>query len=121
MSIKKVQGTRGNAIMAIKAYMGILFLQLLAGASFVISVWQGDRALDKSGIGDPEKFAFWNQIAGVSFYLFVAAWLSSVAILLYFYVLAQKKLEAKPSWQPSNRGLWVPPLLLFLGWVIGVL
>jgi hypothetical protein len=107
--------------MARKAYMSILFLQLLAGASFVISGWQEDRALDKSGIGDLEKFTFWNQIAGVSFYLFVAAWLSGLAILACFYVLARKKPEAKPSWQPSNRGLWVPLLLLSLGWLIGIL
>ncbi|MCX5877343.1 MAG: hypothetical protein NT087_13830 [Deltaproteobacteria bacterium] len=104
-----------------KVYMSILFLQLLAGASFVISGWQGDRALDKSGIGDPEKFTFWNQIAGGSFYLFVVAWLSGIAMLLYFHVLARKKTDAKPSWQPSNRGLWVPPLLLSLGWLIGIL
>jgi hypothetical protein len=107
--------------MARKAYMSILFLQLLTGASFVISVWQGDRALDRSGIGDPEKFTFWSQIAGVSFSLFVGAWLSGIVILSCFYVLARKKPEAKPSWQPSNRGLWVPPLLLSLGWVIGIL
>ncbi|WP_306535295.1 hypothetical protein, partial [Geobacter sp.] len=98
-----------------------LVIQALAGITFVVAAWKSDRALDKSGIGDPERFTFWNEIAGISFNVFLIAWLISVSILLFNHFRSRKSHETQQLWQPSNRGLWLPPLLLFIGWLVCIL
>jgi hypothetical protein len=53
-------------------------------AAFLVSVWQSDRALDKSGFGDIEKFAFWDKYAGLSIKLFFLLWTISIIFSLLF-------------------------------------
>jgi hypothetical protein len=76
LSVKKLQhdniivGPKNSTMK--KGFFGIILsLELVAIVIFTIAGWQADRALDKSGIGDPEKFTYWNNIAGISFYIFV--------------------------------------------------
>ncbi|QSV46272.1 hypothetical protein [Geobacter benzoatilyticus] len=107
--------------MARKNYTTILVVQALAGITFVVAAWKSDRALDKSGIGDPERFTFWNEIAGISFNVFIIAWLIGVSILLFNHFNSRKSHEPKQLWQQSNRGVWLPPLLLFIGWLVCIL
>ena len=105
-----------------KGFFGIILsLELAAIVIFTIAGWQADRALDKSGIGDPEKFSYWNNIAGISFYAFVGAWMAGVIILILIRRILRQNGRAIPPWAKSNVGAWLPPMLLSLSWFISVL
>ena len=100
-------------------------LQFIAGIIYVIGGWKADRALDKSGIGDPEIFNYWNHIAGLAFWIFVMSWVLGSAVILW--QLRQEKGENiiklfhLKLLNPSALGIWLPPALLFVGWVITIL
>lgn len=105
-----------------KGFFGIILsLELVAILIFTIAGWQADRALDKSGIGDPEIFSYWNNIAGISFYTFVGAWVAGVIILILIRRFLRQNGRDFPPWAKSNVGAWLPPMLLSLGWFISVL
>ncbi|HAW52406.1 MAG TPA: hypothetical protein DCX54_08795 [Flavobacteriales bacterium] len=96
-------------------------IELLFALSFFVSCWLSDRALDKSGIGDPERFTFWNNIAGILFYIFILTWIISIVILLIVRHKLRTKTNTENPWQPTTNHIWLPPLLLFVGWIVCVL
>jgi hypothetical protein len=86
-------------------------------AVFLISVWQSDRALDKSGIGDPEKFTFWNRYAGLGVKYFVLLWVVAVVLSLFFR--RRKDFQSvKSYWRSLIPDVLLPPLILILGWLV---
>jgi len=104
--------------------ISISLLQALSGLGFFVSVWYSDRALDKSGIGDPERFTFWNQYAGWAFKIFLALWIAGVV-----HAIWRRKIEAthnaavastfqKSTWRGPALHLLLPPVLLFVGWLL---
>jgi hypothetical protein len=100
-------------------------LQFITGIAFVVAGWKSDRALDKSGVGDPEIFDYWSRIAGVSFWLFMMLWITgSIIILLILRKERQEsiiKLLSMNLINKSSIGIWLPPILLFFGWVLTIL
>jgi len=86
-------------------------------AVFLVSGWQSDRALDKSGIGDPEKFTYWDRYAGISIKFFVLLW---VVAITYALVLRRRKhyLSGKAYWRALLPDVLLPPFILVLGWLI---
>ena len=103
------------------SFNALLVFQAISIVVFTLALWQADRALDKSGIGDPEKFNYWNQICGISFYAFLCAWVFGVSILAFIRLrLRQRKMEV-PTWAQSNVGIWLPLALLSFGWTISIL
>ena len=86
-------------------------------AVFLVSGWQSDRALDKSGIGDPEKFTYWDRYAGLSIKYFALLWVSAVILALVF---KRRKhfATAEAYWKALLPDVLLPPFILILGWVI---
>jgi hypothetical protein len=86
-------------------------------AVFLVSCWQSDRALDKSGIGDPERFTYWNRYAGFSIKNFVLLWLIAVVLSLVFR--RRKHCDSsKTYWKSLVPDVLLPPLVLVLGWLV---
>jgi hypothetical protein len=100
-------------------------LQFIIGIAYVVAGWKADRALDKSGVGDPEIFDYWSHIAGISFWLFVLLWVAgSIIILLNLRHERQENIMKLLSMNLLNKysiGIWLPPVLLFVGWVLTIL
>jgi hypothetical protein len=84
---------------------------------FLVSCWQSDRALDKSGIGDPEKFTYWNRYAGLSIKYFVLLWVAAVILSLVFRRRKHYP-TAKAYWRALLPDVLLPPFVLVLGWII---
>lgn len=89
-------------------------------AVFLVSVWQSDRALDKAGFGDPEKFFFWDRYAALGSKYFFLLWLLAVILSLFF---GRRKhfISAKAYWISLIPDVLLPPLVLFLGWLALIL
>ncbi|UAC05013.1 hypothetical protein KVP06_04835 [Geobacter sulfurreducens] len=86
-------------------------------AVFLVSGWQSDRALDKSGIGDPEKFTYWNGYAGLSVKCFAVLW--TVAVVLSLLFRRSKDFDSKKAyWRSLVPDVLLPPLVLVLGWLV---
>lgn len=86
-------------------------------AVFLVSGWQSDRALDKSGIGDPEKFTYWDRYAGLSIKYFALLWVAAVILALVFRRRKDFP-SAKAYWKALIPDVLLPPFVLVLGWVI---
>lgn len=86
-------------------------------AVFLVSCWQSDRALDKSGIGDPEKFTYWDRYAGLSIKYFVLLWIVAVILALLFRRWKHFH-SAKTYWKALLPDVLLPPFVLVLGWII---
>lgn len=84
---------------------------------FLVSCWQSDRALDKSGIGDPEKFTYWDRYAGLSIKYFVLLWVAAVILAIVFRRWKHYP-TAKAYWRALLPDVLLPPFILVLGWVI---
>jgi hypothetical protein len=84
---------------------------------FLVSCWQSDRALDKSGIGDPEKFTYWDRYAGLSIECFALVWIVAVVLALVFRRRKHYS-STKAYWRTLLPDVLLPPFVLVLGWVI---
>lgn|SRR6266581_727935 len=86
-------------------------------AVFIVSGWQSDRALDKSGIGDPEKFTYWDRYAGLGIKCFVITWVAAVILALLFR--RRKDFPStKAYWRSLIPDVLLPPFTLVFGWLI---
>lgn len=86
-------------------------------AVFLVSGWQSDRALDKSGIGDPEKFIFWDRYAGFGIKYFLLLWV--IAIILSLLFRRRKHFtSANAYWRSLIPDVILPPMVLILGWLV---
>ena len=104
-----------------KIQIGLVTLQILAALIFFVANWQADRALDKSGIGDPERFFYWNTIATYGARTFLLAWLVSVTV---------EQLDSMRYTSKTAKGIMrarvpiyiiVPPSVLVVLWIISIL
>ncbi len=86
-------------------------------AVFLVSGWLSDRAMDKTGIGDLEKFTYWNRFAGLSIMSFALLWVTAVILALAFRHRKHYS-SAQAYWQALLPDVLLPPLLLILGWVV---
>lgn len=77
-------------------------------AAFNWCVWQADKAMDKTGIGNLELSQHYNLYAGYSISIFVALWLASIIVALF-----AKRFKEKLS----QVAIGLPPLLLALSWL----
>ena len=84
---------------------------------FLVSCWQSDRTLDKSGIGDPEKFTYWDRYAGLSIKYFVLLWVAAVILSLMFRRRKHYP-TAKAYWRALLPDVLLPPFVLVLGWIV---
>lgn len=72
--------------------------------------------MDKSGLGDLDRFAFWNSIVGLSVMLFFLAWVAAVLLA----VLTRQRAEfpsAAKYWKQLIPDVLLPPVLLATGWL----
>lgn len=84
---------------------------------FLLSCWNSDRALDKSGIGDPEKFTYWDRYAGLGIRSFVLLWI--VAVVLWLFIKRRKDFEStRAYWRSLIPDVLLPPLVLVFGWLV---
>ena len=56
------------------AFRLIVAGEALSLAGFLLAGWRADRAMDKSGLGDYSKFAYWSDWGGIAFWSAVAFW-----------------------------------------------
>jgi len=84
---------------------------------FLVSCWQSDRALDKSGIGDPEKFTYWDKYAGLSIKYIVLLWVT--AVTLAHLIRRRKHFPFTKAYRKALLpDVFLPPFVLVIGWVI---
>ena len=92
-----------------KAMMTItLLVEIVLIAAFNWCVWQADKAMDKTGIGNLELSQHYNTYAGYSISIFVALWVASIIV-----ALLAKRFKDKFS----QVAISLPPLLLALSWL----
>ncbi len=101
--------------------IGLIVVQTLAALIFFVAGWKADRALDKSGIGDPELFSYWNAIATQGIRVFLLTWLVSIATEAVAHV-RNAGLTAKDLMKTSlPLYIAVPPLVVIVLWIISIL
>jgi len=91
--------------------------ELFLVTGFLVSCWLSDRAMDKTGIGDLEKFTYWNRYAGLSIMSFVLVWVTTVILALVFRRRKHYS-SARAYWQALLPDVLLPPFILVLGWLI---
>lgn len=98
---------------------GIVFIEVISAIIFFVANWQADRALDKSGIGDPERFTYWNNIAGSCFKVFALAWVCVIVVEVGIHV----KDHGIKSMMKIRLPYYVTlsPLVASILWVISIL
>ncbi|MBJ6750584.1 hypothetical protein [Geomonas anaerohicana] len=94
--------------------------ELACAAMSLAAAWQADAAMDKSGLGDLERFALWNSIVGLSLMLFFLLWVSAVLVALFTRQREQYPGNAQ-YWKEMVPDVLCPPLLLGAGWLVFVL
>lgn len=101
--------------------ISLIVVQSLAALIFFVAGWKADRALDKSGIGDPEIFSYWNAIATQSIRVFFLTWLASIATEIVAHV-RKAGLTAK-GLMKTRLPLYiaVPPVVVVVLWFISIL
>lgn len=90
--------------------------EIACAAFSLAAAWQAESAMDKSGLGDLDRFAFWNSIAGLSVMLFFLAWVAAVLLA----VLTRQRGEfatAAQYWKQLIPDVLLPPVLLAAGWL----
>lgn len=107
--------------MKTKIQISLIVFQALAALVFFVAGWKADRALDKSGIGDPEIFSYWNAIATHGIRVFLLMWVAAIAIEIVAHVR---------NAGPTTKGIMqtrlplyvaVPPLVVSVLCVISIL
>lgn len=94
--------------------------ELLFAAVSLVAAWQADRAMDKSAIGDLERFAFWNSIVGLSVMLFFLFWVAAV-LLAVFARQRGEFASASRYWKDLVPDVLLPPVVLAAGWLAYVI
>lgn len=74
-----------------------------------------DIAMDKTGLGDLERFAFWNSIVGLSVMLFFLLWVAAVLLAVF---TRQREFFASRGkyWMNLVPDVILPPLVMVAGW-----
>lgn len=86
-----------------------LAVQLALVITFLWLSWYADKAMDKSGIGDPAKWESFNNLAGIVFYSFGFLWLSVV-----FIALLAKSFRSTAA----QCAISFPPIVLIFGCIL---
>lgn len=74
-----------------------------------------DLAMDKTGVGDLDRFAFWNSIVGLSVMLFFLLWVAAV-LLAVFSRQREFYASKREYWMNLVPDVILPPLLMGAGW-----
>ncbi|WP_224983159.1 hypothetical protein [Geomonas agri] len=90
--------------------------ELACAAVSLAAAWQAEAAMDKSGLGDLDQFAFWNSIVGLSLMLFFLLWVAAVLLAL-FTRQREQYASARRYWKELIPDVLAPPLLLGAGWL----
>jgi hypothetical protein len=100
-------------------------LQAVTAGWFLVAVFQADRAMDKSGVGNPAQATIWNTRASVAFEAFWVLWTAGL-IAAAVEQLKEWRASGRRPWQqpvvdwpltPLVRAFVLPPGLLALGWL----
>ncbi|GFO64609.1 hypothetical protein GMPD_25280 [Geomonas paludis] len=91
--------------------------QLACAATSLTAAWQADAAMDKSGLGDLERFAFWNSIVGLSLMLFFLLWVAALLLALFAWQ-RDPSAGAWQRWKDLIPDVLCPPVLLAAGWLV---
>lgn len=72
-------------------------------------------AMDNNGLGDLDRFAFWNSIVGLSVMLFFLLWVAAVLLAVFS---SQRALYAsrREYWMNLVPDVILPPLAMVAGW-----
>lgn len=90
--------------------------QLLFAAASLFAVRQADQAMNKSGIGDLDRFAFWNSIVGLSVMLFFLFWVAAVLLAVFAGRRGDFTSTAR-YWKSLLPDVLLPPVALAAGWL----
>lgn len=94
--------------------------ELLFAAVSLVAARQADRAMDKSGIGDLERFAFWNSVVGLSVMLFFLFWVAAVLLAVFAWQRGEFA-SASRYWKNLVPDVFLPPVVLAAGWLAYVI
>jgi hypothetical protein len=104
-----------------KIQISLIIIQILAALIFFVAGWKADRALDKSGIGDPERFSYWNAVATHGMRAFLLSWIASIAVETVDRI-RHADLTAKGIMKTRLPiYIIVPPSVVFVLWIISIL
>ncbi|MBU5613155.1 hypothetical protein [Geomonas azotofigens] len=90
--------------------------ELLCAAVSLAAAWQAEAAMNKSGLGDLERFAFWNSIVGLTLMLFFLLWVAALLLAL-FTRQRQQYASTGRYWLDLVPDVLCPPVLLGAGWL----
>ena len=100
---------------------GLIILEVISALVFFVAGWEADRALDKSGIVDPERFTYWNSISGDGIKVFLLSWIASIAVEAA-QCIRQTGFAVKGILKTRLPiYITVPPVALLVLWVITIL
>ncbi len=74
-----------------------------------------DIAMDQSGLGGLDRFAFWNSIVGLSVMLFFLLWVAAV-LLAVFSRQREFYASKREYWMNLVPDVILPPLVMLAGW-----
>ncbi|QXM08941.1 hypothetical protein KP002_18560 [Geomonas subterranea] len=103
-----------------RAKLPLSVAELLCAATSLAAALQAERSMDKSGIGDLERFAFWNSVVALSVMLFFLFWVAAVLLALFTRQRGNFPSAAR-YWKDLIPDVLFPPLLLAAGWLVFVL
>ena len=92
-----------------KLLISVLLVQLIAVFLFLHFVLSADSVMGKDGIGNLELSQYYNQCAGLSFYVAIFLWISTLL------VVSIRKITIDVY---SQIAIGIPPLVLIFGWIV---
>ncbi len=97
----------------------LVLIQIISSLVFFVASWKADRALDKSGIGDIERFTYWNALAGNYIKLFFLAWVITLFIVISIDVQKHSFINILKTKLPYY--VILPPLAILAFCIISIL
>jgi glycosyltransferase involved in cell wall biosynthesis len=97
----------------------LVLIQIISSLVFFVASWKADRALDKSGIGDIERFTYWNALAGNYIKLFFLAWVITLFIAIIIHVKKHGFINILKTKLPYY--VILPPLAILAFCIISIL
>ncbi|QWV98481.1 hypothetical protein KP005_04120 [Geomonas nitrogeniifigens] len=90
--------------------------ELVCVAASLTAAWQAHASMEMSGLGDLDRFAFWNSIIALSLMLFFLLWVA--AVLLALFARQREHFgSAARYWKHLVPDVLLPPVLLAAGWL----
>jgi hypothetical protein len=105
-----------------KVLIQLVVIQILALSGFLYSARAADNAMDKTGIGDYQKFAYWSQWAGAAYHLIIISWvIGLITTGIYYFKAIENPTNGKTAKGFILYHLVLFPMLSVVGYVANLL